>query len=266
MDERAVAQLEDAVRDIEHRRVVGRDDRGDLLGPDDRPQELHDHVPGVGIELARRLVGEEEARLVRQGPGEGDALLLAAGELVRAVPRAIAQPDDLEEIGDPPVSLAWIGVDEAERDLDVLARGQEWDEPERLEDERHDAPADPDQLALVHRRDLVSVDDDAARGRLVEAAEQVEERCLAAPRSAADGDELAAPDGKVDPAQGVDDALADRVIAGQLDRLDHRFAGPAGVAADRRLDPGRVDGLEPGARVVHFSAFAFPLRSGQTPT
>ena len=37
LDERAVEQLDHPVRDLEHHRVVGRDDGGDALGPDDGP-------------------------------------------------------------------------------------------------------------------------------------------------------------------------------------------------------------------------------------
>ena len=49
------------------------------------------HRGGVGgVEVAGGLVGEQQARAGGQGAGQGDPLLLAAGELVRIVPRARA--------------------------------------------------------------------------------------------------------------------------------------------------------------------------------
>src|SRR5918912_766947 len=61
---------------VDHLPVVGRDaDRG--AHTVDPVQELHDTYTGVGVEIARRLVGHEYRRLRHEGPGDGDALLLA---------------------------------------------------------------------------------------------------------------------------------------------------------------------------------------------
>jgi hypothetical protein len=46
-----------------------------------------------------------------------------------------------------------------------------------------------------------SRDRDAARGRLIDARDHVEKRCLAAAGAPDDADELALSDGKIDPAQ-----------------------------------------------------------------
>ena len=86
-DEAAVEELDHAVGDLDHHRVVGRDDRGHALGADDGPDQQHDLLAGLGVELAGRLVGEQEPRPVRERAGDRDALLLAARELVRPVLR-----------------------------------------------------------------------------------------------------------------------------------------------------------------------------------
>ena len=104
-DHAPVEQLEDAVGDVEHQRVVGRDHGRDPLVPDDRPEQQHDHVARLGVELAGRLVGEEELRAVGERPGDRDALLLAARQLVRPVLRPVRQPDDVEQLRDPRVAL-----------------------------------------------------------------------------------------------------------------------------------------------------------------
>jgi hypothetical protein len=52
----------------------------------------------VGVEVAGRLVGQDDLRLVDQGPGDGDALLLAARELGRLVVGSIGQADEAERL------------------------------------------------------------------------------------------------------------------------------------------------------------------------
>ena len=47
--------------------------------------EVEDLGPGAAVEVAGGLVGEDDRRLAGQGAGDGDALLLAAAELARAV-------------------------------------------------------------------------------------------------------------------------------------------------------------------------------------
>src|SRR5581483_7838050 len=48
----------------------------------DPVEELHDADGGVGIEVPRRLVADEQRRVVDERARDRDALLLAAGELV----------------------------------------------------------------------------------------------------------------------------------------------------------------------------------------
>jgi hypothetical protein len=76
------------VRDDHERRAVGVDaieQRGDLLA-------------GRLIQLARRLVGQQEARAVGERARDRDALHLAARELRRPVIGARAEPDVLEQL------------------------------------------------------------------------------------------------------------------------------------------------------------------------
>src|SRR5262249_48866895 len=56
-------------------------------------QTLHDLVAGPRVEVASRLVGEDHLRIVDQGAGDGDALLLAAGQLHGTMFQAIPQTD-----------------------------------------------------------------------------------------------------------------------------------------------------------------------------
>ena len=54
-------------------------------------------APVFGIEIARRLVGQNQQRLVGQRARDGDALHFAARQLIGPVPGALGQTDELEQ-------------------------------------------------------------------------------------------------------------------------------------------------------------------------
>ena len=64
-------------------------------------QEVEDLGAQADVERRGRLVGDDDARVGRDGPGDADALALAAGEGVRiALHRRGRQPDEVEQLGD----------------------------------------------------------------------------------------------------------------------------------------------------------------------
>ena len=69
----------------------------------------------------------------REGPGDGDALLLATGELRRAVLQAGPQTDGVDHVVEP--LLVGLAPGERARQRDVLERRQRRHQVERLEDE-----------------------------------------------------------------------------------------------------------------------------------
>jgi hypothetical protein len=59
-------------------------------------EQRHDLEAGARVEVAGRLVGEDQARLGHERARDRDALLLAARELVRRVVEAPGEADALE--------------------------------------------------------------------------------------------------------------------------------------------------------------------------
>jgi hypothetical protein len=168
-------------------RVVGHQDDGRAGLAVERLEELDDAAAGGGVEVARGLVGEEDARAVDEGAGAGDALLFAAGELVREVAGALGQPHAREELARAGGGL---GVaPQLERDLDVLLRGEGRDELEALEDEADALAAEPRPTVLAQRREVGAVEEHRAAGGRVEAGEKSEEGGLSAPRWSDNRDE-----------------------------------------------------------------------------
>ena len=62
-----------------------------------RVQRRHDLLGRVGVEVAGRLVGDDDTRAVGQGPGDGDALLLTTGEPGRQMTHARAEADLVQQ-------------------------------------------------------------------------------------------------------------------------------------------------------------------------
>ena len=79
-----VFQVQDAVGQVDEVRVVGGDQGGYPLGLHDDPQQAHDLLGRLGVELAGRLVRQQDVGAPGQGPGDRDPLLLAAGQFRRA--------------------------------------------------------------------------------------------------------------------------------------------------------------------------------------
>ena len=72
--------------------VVGIADRAQAVGDDDGRAAFHEAVQGslddlfaFRIESRRRFIEDEDARVLEDGPGNGDALALAAGQGAAAV-------------------------------------------------------------------------------------------------------------------------------------------------------------------------------------
>ena len=92
LDEQALLEVQRAPRALGGVRVVrDHDDRLAVLAVE-RLQQVEDLVAGLAIEVAGRLVAEQQRRVGDDGARDADALLLAAGELPRIVLRAVARP------------------------------------------------------------------------------------------------------------------------------------------------------------------------------
>ena len=68
---------------VDHAEVVGDEHEAEAELLDEVAQQVEDLRPHRHVERADRLVGDEHLRVRREGAGDGDALLLPAGELVR---------------------------------------------------------------------------------------------------------------------------------------------------------------------------------------
>ena len=77
--------------------VGHHDDR--LASLVESPQQGHDLVGRHGIQVAGRLVGQDDVRVVDQGPGDGHPLAFPAGELGRPMVHAPGEPGQFQHPG-----------------------------------------------------------------------------------------------------------------------------------------------------------------------
>jgi hypothetical protein len=151
----------------------------------ERPAEL-------GVQRAERLVQQQHGRLEHEGAGQRDPLLLAAGQLAWTPLGERRHMNQLEGLvhAAPQIRLIHPPVPQPERH--VVGHGQEREQRVTLE---HGVDVAPVRRNVGH---VDPVEQDLARGRLLEAGDQAQGSGLAAARRAEEGEELTAGHGQVD--------------------------------------------------------------------
>jgi hypothetical protein len=103
----------------------------------DLSEELEDALGRPLVQVPRRLVGQQEQRLVHQRARDGHPLPLAAGELVRIGARLVRQPHLREHAVGARRDGGALGSRHLQREGDVLLGGAVAQEAEVLEDDAH---------------------------------------------------------------------------------------------------------------------------------
>src|SRR5947208_1089813 len=161
-----------------------------------------------GAQSSRRLVRQEQTRIVCQGHCDRDPLLFATAQLIRSMDGPLRHPAELKQF------LRTLGPGrrplprQAHRQLDVLLGGQRGDEVEELEDETDLLQAIPNELGIAKVDQVRSVHLDSPRGWPVDSAEQVQEGRLSTAGRTPHRDELAVRDRHVEPPKGDDLGLS----------------------------------------------------------
>ena len=187
--------------------------------------ELADRVEHLahelGVERARDLVEQERPRVGGQRAGDGDALLLAAGEVVRVVALAALQPEAGEQLARPRLRVRARALVRAHgRQRDVVEHAEVREEVEVLEDHA-EPPAHRDRVDRRVRDDL-AVEEDVAVVDLLQQVDAAQQRRLARAGGADQRDRVVLGHGEVDPAQHGALAVRLRDAADLEDGRAHR--------------------------------------------
>ena len=179
-----------------------------------RLQRVHDVVRIARIEIARRLVGKEHARIINECPSDSDTLLLAPRKLARRIESAIGETEQTESF---PRAFEARSAGRAirhrveQRQGDVFDRAGAGQQVEALKDETKPFTSQLRELGLAELRHVDTLEGVATAGRPIEAAEDRHQGGLARSGRPHDGDKLAALDDEVHPAKGVHVNVTDAV-------------------------------------------------------
>src|SRR5277367_2186346 len=156
----------------------------------DAGQKLHDSLPVGRIEIAGRLIGQDQFGTRHQRSGNGDTLLLSTGELLGQVTRAVGDSDALEHLGDPSFALAagYPPVDQGH--FDILGYIEIIDEIEALEDKPYRASTQNRKVLFGGTCDLLAEEDKAAARGAVEKPQNVEKCRFSTTGRSHDGQKL----------------------------------------------------------------------------
>ncbi len=195
--------------------IVGRDEnRGSLSAH--FFQKIHDLFAEARIEVSRRLVRDQNARLMNQGPRDGGPLLLPARERFRILVRFVGESDFFQEIGNPSANVLLFLAENFQRKSHVLKDREVLQQFEILEND-----ADPAAKGgNVRRRNFGEflIRDDEVSGRhMIKGRYHPEERRFSGAARTGQKDELAFVDSQIDVFERVNRARISLVDMGELD-------------------------------------------------
>jgi hypothetical protein len=159
--------------------VVG-DQHDRLAEPGHAAAEEAQQLPaGAGVEVAGRLVGEDDDRLGGQRPRDRDPLLLPAGQLGRTVVEPAVEAERAGHLVDP--GTVRPAARDPQRQLHVVPRGQGGQQVERLEHQPDGVAAQPGPALVAQGGQVGAADEDLPGVDRVDAGEAVQQGGLPRP-------------------------------------------------------------------------------------
>ena len=169
--------------------AVSGENRGGVLFASEALQKIEDHITGGGVEIAGGLVGEKELWRVHQRAGDGHALHLAAGELVRKTVAEAVEFDPAQTFAGGGAGMA--DASEEQRQFDIFEDGEGVQELEGLEDEADFFAAQDCEAGVVEAGGGRAINQDGAGGGKIHGAGEIEQSGFAAAAASDEGEELA---------------------------------------------------------------------------
>ena len=179
-------------------------DHDNQLVPGDLLEDIHDLNRGLAVQGAGGLVGQQDIRVVDQGPGDSHPLHLAAGELVGPLFHLVLQSHLLQGLFRPSAALGLADAGKGQGQLHVAQHALVGDQVIALEHKADGVVAVGVPIPVGILLGGAAVDDEVAAGVLVQAADNVQQGGLAASGMAQHRHKLALPEAQAHPPQGGD--------------------------------------------------------------
>ncbi len=170
-----------AVFDEQHpaRPAGGLDGVGDhqhsLPGPVDLGEDVHNLPGGAGVQSAGGLVGQNKLGLGDDGPGDGRALLLPAGDFVGEL---FQQLGNAQALGNGLQALAHLRIlfsSQHQGQKDVVLHREGVQQVEVLEDKAQVVPAEGGNFPFLQADNVPHVEEDLTGGGLIQGGQNVEQ-------------------------------------------------------------------------------------------
>ena len=184
-------------------------------------QKFKDARRVVRIEVASGFVGQQEGGSVDQCPGHRGPLHLATAHLVRKRIGARRQADQFEHLGRAGPGVRCAVAAQEKWKLDVFDRCHGRQEIEKLKNDAETLASVGSKRVFISGMKSEPVDRNFAGGRLIEAAEQIEQSAFAATAGSGHRTECAGRDFQRDIPQGVHFAAGRGINAGDMTKADH---------------------------------------------
>ena len=223
LDQATVADDGHFVTDpLHHVHLVGDEQDGEPQLDVDLLEQAQDGSGGLGVEGRGGLVTQQYLGGRCQGAGDGDALLLAAGELGRIGVGTGFQPDQGQQLVDPGLDLRLAPARQLQREGDVGEHGAGGQQVEVLEDHA-DLAASLGQIPLAQGHEILTIDDDLALGGTLQQVDATNKGALAGTGGADHPENLALWHMQAHVTQGVHGVTAFTVDFVETDQLNHGF-------------------------------------------
>ena len=162
---------------------MGHEDERRAVAAGEPEEELPYRLRARGVEVARRLVGEHEARIIDEGPGYGRPLALASREGSGQVIEPIAEAHVREEGPRPLIGLGLLFAPHVRRQGYVLEGAEILKQVMELEDETYRPCAVGGELPLREELEMEAPYAEAPPARLIESSEHGQGGCSCRSRS-----------------------------------------------------------------------------------
>ena len=157
--------------------VVGDGDHCGAVVAGQAGEDVEHRLGVLRVQVAGRLVGQDHARAVGQGAGDGDALALAAGQLVGPLAGHAGQAQIGQQRRGTGAHRRLVqGAQPAHRDQHIAQRGELRQQEVELEHEAQPGQAQRRQRRAIQPRGVPPLQEHRAAGRPVEQAQQVQQR------------------------------------------------------------------------------------------
>ena len=188
------------------------------------PVQLHhqidDRSAGRRVEVAGRLVGEEDLGADAESPSQCHPLLFAPGELSGIMVFPPTESDSIEQFASP---RRGAGIPaELQRDLNVFLGGKRRYQLERLKDKAHLLGSDASSFVLIESPELLAIEIHRTPTRPIQPGQQSQQGCLPAARWAEDRKEPARVECERDILQDGEIVITGSVGSAELLALQHR--------------------------------------------